>query len=167
MASKSKSIARRGQSPRRSQSARVKIVPRGRPFAHGNPGRRPGSKNRTTAVADALLRGEEGELVRKAIELAKGGDVPMLKFLLDRILPKDRPVRVDLPLLDRARDAIEAIAQVVRAVGEGEIAPSEGNSLAQIMATYTRALDVAELQVQIDEIRQALAELDKTQSEKK
>ena len=28
------------------------------------------------------------ELVRKAIEMAKAGDAQMLKFLLDRILPK-------------------------------------------------------------------------------
>ena len=75
---------------------------RGRPFEKGNGGRRPGSRNRTTLVAEALLKDEEVELVRKAIELAKAGDSPMLKFLLDRILPKDRSVRVDLPAMDRA-----------------------------------------------------------------
>jgi hypothetical protein len=139
----------------------VEKVRRGRPFSNGNPGRKPGSKNRTTAVAEALLRDEEVQLVRKAIELAKGGDVPMLKFLLDRILPKDRPVEVNLPPLDCARDAIEAIAQVVRAVAEGRIAPSEGNALAQLISAYSRALDVAELQAQMDEIRQELAQLTK------
>ena len=130
----------------------------GRPFVIGNSGRKPGSKNRTTAVAEALLRGEEVELVRKAIELAKGGDVQMLKFLLDRILPKDRPVRVNLPPLERARDALEALAQLVRAVAEGEISPSEGAAVAQLISAYSRALDVAELQAQIDEIRDELAQ---------
>ena len=62
---------------------------RGRPFNTGNPGRRPGSKNRTTVVSEALLRGEATELVRKAIELAKGGNVPMLKVLVERILRSD------------------------------------------------------------------------------
>jgi hypothetical protein len=51
---------------------------RGRPFEKGNGGRRPGSKNRTTIVAEALLEGEEVELVQKAIELAKAGDTQML-----------------------------------------------------------------------------------------
>src|SRR6266436_1254449 len=139
----------------------VKVVPRGRPFTNGNSGRKPGSKNRTTAVAEALLRGEEVELVRKAIELAKGGDVQMLKFLLDRILPKDRPVRVNLPPLERARDALEALAQLVRAVAEGEISPSEGAAVAQLISAYSRALDVAELQAQIDEIRDVLPQLAK------
>jgi hypothetical protein len=77
---------------------------RGRPFQKGNGGRRPGSKNRTTLVAESLLKSEEGELVRKAIELAKAGDVQMLKFFLDRILPKERSVRLDLPTMDHASD---------------------------------------------------------------
>jgi hypothetical protein len=51
---------------------------RGRPFEKGNGGRKSGAKNRTTLVAQALLRGEEVELVRKAIELAKAGDIQML-----------------------------------------------------------------------------------------
>jgi hypothetical protein len=53
---------------------------RGRPFTKGNGGRKPGAKNRTTQVAAALLAGEEQELVRKAVEVAKAGDVTMLKF---------------------------------------------------------------------------------------
>jgi hypothetical protein len=53
---------------------------RGRPFAKGNPGRPRGSKNRTTAIAQALLADEETELVRKGIEVAKAGDVQMLKW---------------------------------------------------------------------------------------
>ena len=84
---------------------------RGRPFEKGNGGRRPGSKNRTTIVAEALLKGEELELVQKAIELAKAGDTQMLKFLLDRVLPKERSVRVDLPAMDRSSDAVDAWQQ--------------------------------------------------------
>ena len=60
---------------------------RGRPFVTGNPGRKPGPRNRTTIVAAALLEGDAEALTRKAIELALAGDVGMLKFLLGRILP--------------------------------------------------------------------------------
>src|SRR5215475_6828592 len=103
---------------------------RGRPFEKGNGGRRAGSKNRTTAVAEALLRGEETELVRKAIELAKGGDVQMLKFLLDRILPKERSIQVDVPHMVAASDAVEALRAIIESVSTGQIAPHEGVSLA-------------------------------------
>jgi hypothetical protein len=53
-------------------------------------GRKVGSRNRATLLADALPEGEQEELVRKGIELAKAGDPQMLKFFLDRILPKER-----------------------------------------------------------------------------
>ena len=66
-------------------------------FGPGNPGRPPGSKNRTTAVAQAFLADEASELLHKAFELAKSGDVQMLKFLLDRILPKERLIQIDIP----------------------------------------------------------------------
>src|SRR5262245_56222438 len=98
---------------------------RGRPFAAGNPGRKPGSKNKTTLIAEAFLNGEAEELLRKAIELAKAGDVPMMKFLLERLLPKQRSVLIDLPPLERAGDAIDALAAIVEAVGTGRITPSE------------------------------------------
>jgi hypothetical protein len=55
---------------------------RGRPFAKGNPGRKPGSKNKTTLIGHALLKEAEERLLQKAIEMAEGGDGPMLKFLL-------------------------------------------------------------------------------------
>jgi hypothetical protein len=113
---------------------------RGRPFSEGNSGRRPGSKNKTTVVAEALLQGEETELVRKAIEIAKGGDTQMLKFLLDRILPKERRIRIDLPRLDYAHNAIDAFAEIVDAVTKGDLLPSEGAALGTLVRDFTHAL---------------------------
>ena len=132
---------------------------RGRPFEKGNGGRRPGSKNRTTIVAEALLKGEEVELVQKAIELAKAGDTQMLKFLLDRILPKERSVRVDLPVMDRSSDAVDALAAVIDAVGAGQIAPSEAVALASLVAAYARILDVAEFEERLENIEKDLRAL--------
>jgi hypothetical protein len=57
----------------------VRKRPRGRPFAKGNGGRKVGSRNRATLLADALPKGEQEELVRKGIELAKAGDAQMLR----------------------------------------------------------------------------------------
>jgi len=132
---------------------------RGRPFEKGNGGRKPGSKNRTTLVAEALLKGEEVALVRKAIELAKAGDVQMLKFLLDRILPKERPVHVDLPPMERADDAVDALGAIINAVGTGQIAPTEAAALTTLVATYARAINVYELESRLDKIERDLAAL--------
>jgi hypothetical protein len=135
---------------------------RGRPFATGNPGRPQGSRNRTTLVAQALLKDEETALVRKGIELAEAGDVQMLKFLLDRILPKERPVRVDLPPMDGAFDAVSALGAIIEAVGTGRIAPSEAAALANPVAAYARIMDAAEFGERLDNIEKELRALKKT-----
>jgi hypothetical protein len=137
---------------RQSRNPETMHVPsiRGRPFANGNPGRKPGSKNRTTLIAAALLDGEAEELVRKAVELAKAGDVPMLKFLLGRILPRERPIKLDLPPMEFAHDAVEALGNVMGAVAEGRISPSEGAALATMVNSYTRAIDLADVVKRLD-----------------
>src|SRR5437763_13643667 len=114
-------------------------------FGAGNPGRPCGSKNRTTAIAQALLADEEVELVRKGIELAKAGDVQMLKFLLDRLLPKERLIKVDIPRMDFADEAIDAMAAISGAIAEGQITPSEGAALSSMISGYSRAIDVWDL----------------------
>ena len=61
---------------------------RGRPFQKGqsgNPAGKPkGARNKATLAVEALLDGEAEELTRKAIELAKAGDIPALRICLDR-----------------------------------------------------------------------------------
>jgi hypothetical protein len=131
---------------------------RGRPFSKGNPGRTPGSKNRTTIVAEAFLTGEGDELIRKAIELAKAGDVPMLKFLLDRILPKERSVYVDLPPMGRANDAFDALGAIIDAAVNGRIAPSEAVSLASLVTASARAKNVAELELRLENVENRVKE---------
>ena len=131
-------------------------VKRGRPFANGNAGRPRGSKNRKTLVAQALLAGEETELVSKAIELAKAGDVQMLKFLLDRLLPKDRLIKIDIPRFDFSDEAIDGMAAISRAIAEGRITPSEGAALSQMVSGYSRAIEVWDLSRRIEDIEESL-----------
>jgi hypothetical protein len=160
------SIETPGKNPQPHPNPQPHSRVRGRPFDKGNGGRKPGSKNRTTLVAEALLHGEEVELVRKAIEVAKAGDVQMLKFLLDRILPKERSVRVELPVMDRSSDAIDALATVIHAVGTGQIVPSEGSTFANLVAAYARAIDVTDLELRIDNIEKKMEEIVFTLEEK-
>jgi|SRR6516162_9975982 len=123
---------------------------RGRPFAKGNGGRRPGSKNQSTLILQALSNGDKEGLVRKGLELAKAGDVAMLKFFLDRILPRERPISIALPQMEFADDAVEALGSIVRAVSEGSITPGEGADVANLVNTYCRAIDIADLVKRMD-----------------
>jgi hypothetical protein len=137
-------------------SPSVQKRPRGRPFAKGNGGRKLGSRNRASLLADALLEGEEEELVRKGIELAKAGDPQMLKFFLDRILSKERPVKIDLPLIESRRDLTAAYAAIVKAVGAGEISPSEGNAVAGLLASIAKFIDDVEIDARLRKMEEQL-----------
>jgi hypothetical protein len=129
---------------------------RGRPFANVNAGRPRGSKNRTTVLAQALLAGEETALVRKAIELAKAGDVQMLKFLLDRLLPKDRLIKIPIPWLDHPDEAIDAMAAISGAVANGQITPTEGAALSNVISGWSRAIEFWELSMRIESLEASL-----------
>jgi len=119
--------------------------PRGRPFRTGNPGRKRGSLNRATVAANALVRGEEEEITQKAIELAKQGNVVLLKYFMDRLLPRDRTISFQLPDLNYADDAVEVLRSVMRLMSEGEITPSEGAAVAAVVNSYSKAIDMADL----------------------
>jgi hypothetical protein len=126
---------------------------RGRPFPKGNPGRKRGSKNRATIVAASLAGAQGEEILRKAIEMAMGGNVAMIKFLLDRILPKERPIQLELPRLDYAADSVDAMAEIVNAVSSGRISPREAADVAQLVSAFTRAIDQTDAQIEIDSLK--------------
>jgi hypothetical protein len=123
--------------------------PRGKPFEKGNPGRPPGSKNRTSLVAAALLSGEESDLVRKAVELAKAGNVNILKFLLGRILPRERTVKLDLPTLESAIDSATALERIVEAVADGTLSPAEGAAIANLISAFSQAAEIADHEIRL------------------
>jgi hypothetical protein len=97
--------------------------------------------------------------VRKAIELAKAGDTQMLKFLLDRIFPRERSVCIDLPAMEHADDAVDALGKIINAVGSGHIAPNEGAHMATLVMTYARAINAHELEFRLDKIENDLGAL--------
>jgi hypothetical protein len=97
-----------------------------------------------------FARGEAEELVREAVDIAKAGDVVMLKFLLSRILPRERAIKLDLPAMNFADDAVAVLGAVFDAVTEGRITASEGAALASLIDTYTRAIDMADVVKRLD-----------------
>jgi hypothetical protein len=97
---------------------------------------------------EALLDGEAEDLTRKAIELAKGGDLVALRLCLDRICPprKERPVNFALPPLDSAADAKAASAAILNAVADGELTPGEAAELSRLLDGFTRVLEASEFE---------------------
>ena len=118
-----------------------------RPGQSGNPtGKRPGTRNRATLAAEALLDGEAEALTRKAIEMAKQGDIAALRLCLDRIVPprRERPVQFRLPALRTQRDAAAAMAAIADAVANGNISTSEAAELSMIVESFVRTVEASE-----------------------
>jgi hypothetical protein len=103
-------------------------------------------------LASAVLELERPALLRKAVELALDGDVPMLKFLLGRLLPRDRLLNFEVPRMEFADDGVEAVGRIVRAVAEGKMTPTEGAHLAEIIRTYTAAIETNDIVSRVERL---------------
>ena len=60
----------------------------------GNPsGKPPGTRNKTTMLAEKLMQDDARDIVRVVLEAAKGGDMTAARLILERIFPvrKGRP----------------------------------------------------------------------------
>src|SRR4051794_35041088 len=99
----------------------------GRPFVKGqsgNPvGKRPGTRNRATIIAEEMLDSAARPLLRGAIDDAQGGDGVMTRFCLSRIIGprRERPVRFELPPIKSAADLSTAMQAVTTAGAPGGV----------------------------------------------
>jgi hypothetical protein len=107
---------------------------------------------------ETLLDGESEALTRKAIELAKGGDLTALRICLDRILPprKDRPIHFDMPAIAAVEDAPKAIAAITEAVAQGEITAMEAADVSRLVETYVRSVEASDLEKRLRVIEEAM-----------
>jgi Family of unknown function (DUF5681) len=126
-----------------------------KPGESGNPAGKPkGARNKVTLAIEALLDGEAEALTRKAIELAKGGDLTALRLCLDRLAPprKDRHVAFELPPVACAADAVKASAALVAAVADGDLTPAEAAELGKLIESYVRALEATDFASRLDNL---------------
>jgi hypothetical protein len=127
----------------------------------GNPaGRPPGSRNKSTLMLQELLEGEGRSLMRKAMEMAFGGDHHAMRLCMERLLPPQRERLIDLPLpeVKTVQDSSTAISKILSAVGEGRITPGEGETLSRILETQKRAIEIGDQDRRIEELEKEAAE---------
>ncbi len=135
---------------------------RGRPFPKGqsgNPyGRPKGSRNKATLAVQALFDGEAETIGRKAIELAKEGDITAIRLVLERILParKDSPVNLSIPSITKSEDAVLAVSSIMQSVTNGDITPREGQVLSGIVDSLRKAIETTELEKKLDNLQSIL-----------
>jgi len=124
----------------------------------GNPAGRPrGSRNKTTVLMQNLLEGEAEAIARKAIEMAKDGDMAAIRVCMDRLasIRRKDPIAFELPPVDKARDSVAAMAAVVAAVAAGDLTTSEAAEVAKIIDIYVRALATTAFEERLEKLERA------------
>jgi len=138
--------------------------PRGRPFVKGqlgNPtGRQPGSSNKATFAAAALLEGESEALTRKAVDQALGGDPTAMRLCLERILPpkRERAVNFALPPIESAADIAAAMKAVAAALASGVITPGEAGKIASMVDTFIHAIETSDFERRLKNAEERVAQ---------
>ena len=125
---------------------------RWKPGESGNPAGRPkGSRNARTRLIEGLIGEDAEEIVRKAIELAKSGDGPVLRMMMERLMPppKDSPISFELPPIQSVTDAKVASSSVLKAVAKGDITPSEGASVMALLVSHKIIVEATDFESRI------------------
>lgn len=123
-------------------------------FAPGNPGgpgRPQGSRNAATLILDQLADGEAGDILRRVVAEARGGDMRAAEMILSRAWParKGRRVSVDLPRVDTAADVTAALGALLEATATGSLTPEEAASIGSLLESKRRAIETVDLEQRI------------------
>jgi hypothetical protein len=126
----------------------------------GNPqGKAKGTPNKRTQLAK-LFEPHAKELIEKAVELAKAGDLHALRICIERLVPKARSESISLPLPDidftKANALLTFGAEIIRAVTNQELTLEEGKTLASIIEAQRKNIETGELATRIEEIEFSL-----------
>jgi hypothetical protein len=107
----------------------------------GNPAGRPvGSRNKFTSDMQDALEGSGLPLIQRLLELAGEGNTGAMRACLDRLMGRHRPCAVALPAPDSPNYVMEALTEIHRALGAGEIASDEASRLVDFVGRTARVL---------------------------
>jgi AcrR family transcriptional regulator len=125
----------------------------GKPFESGNTfgkGRPLGSSNKKTIFQEALEKDGEA-IIQKIKQRALKADPVAMRLCMERLVPlaKEPNARFRLPVVERAADLTEGISAVTEAVAEGELSAHEGESVARIVESQRRNIEVEEFDARL------------------
>lgn len=121
------------------------------PGRSGNPGGRPrGAFSRRTNPLRGLLNTEARPVLKAVIAAAKGGDMGAARIVIDRILPRERLIKIALPKVRSAADALAALGIILDSVASGEVSANEAASLATLARAYVEISNATELMARLE-----------------
>lgn len=121
----------------------------------GNPkGRPPGRPDRRHLLRE-LIAPHARELIDKALELARAGDVGALRLLLERAVPPLRPVAEPVKFNLPAGDLPTAARAVLQAAADGELAPGQAREFLAALADLGRLIELHDLEQRITRLEES------------
>lgn len=132
-----------------------------KPGKSGNPAGRPkGIKDRRVALREKLLPHAD-QLIEMVTTFAKSGDMAAMKIIMDRLIPplKEEPIHVAISKIENAVDCTQAQAAVVNAVAAGDMLPSEGQAISNLIEAQRRAFETTELAQQMRDLHEEISKL--------
>jgi len=132
-----------------------------KPGKSGNPAGRPkGIKDRRVALREKLLPHAD-QLIEMVTTFAKSGDMAAMKIIMDRLIPplKEEPIHVTIPKIESAADCTQAQAAVVNAVAAGDMLPSEGQAISNLIEAQRRTFETTELAQQMRDLHEEISKL--------
>jgi hypothetical protein len=114
----------------------------------GNPaGRPPGSRNTKALLRQAMLDAEGDDLTRQLIAMAQEGDRTALRLCVERVLPRGagRMIAFELPRVDSAAGARQAVADIAGAMSRAELAPRDAHEMLRVINLGAKIIATAEM----------------------
>jgi len=122
------------------------------------PGRQKGHLNDIARLLRGKWVDDAGRIADVVKKQALGGDLEAARIILERLYPKPKDAPVSLPDMPVAEGLGEMTRRIIWGVSDGTLTPSEGMTLAGIVAQHCKVLEVDELARRIDEIQKRLDE---------
>jgi hypothetical protein len=99
--------------------------------------------------------------VQIGLARAKAGDSQMLKFFLERIMPKEPPLTIDLPVIRNHSDLTDAHSALVKALSAGEIGSAAASVLVAMLKSINQFLPDVDAELRIRTVEKQLEEVQK------
>jgi hypothetical protein len=136
----------------------MELIMKFQPGQSGNPaGRPPGSRNKKTLALEEAFDEHAEEILKEVVGRAKEGEKAAMRLCMERMLaPKrERPVAIDLPVIETPADVRKALAVVAAELAEGSLTITEATRLVGLIERMLRLVGQIEKMEQADREEEA------------
>lgn len=118
----------------------------------GNPSGRPRGANDRRSLFRTMIESSQEQLLQKAVDMALSGNEPMLKLLLDRLLPcKPKADTIDICLV--TDNLVEKSRTVMQELSNGKITAIDANNLMQAIALESKIYEMEQMKRDVEELQ--------------